>query len=211
MPMQEDAFKILEVYETFLKTMRPRIPKGIGFLVLLIVTVLGVATLYHRVFNHALLPNEVELIHIVFLLGFFALVLLPAINTLRQPPPNRLAQYKAQLGQDETYIRSLRACSLAERRRFQKVMAEEWRLEEKQAELWAFVFALVGSLILAFAHGLGAANVPYPWLLLLVSVMAVSVHFAKWQVARKRRFEGYLEATQEHAALPEIENAKLVP
>ncbi len=204
MPMQEDAFKIMEVYEAFLKTMRPRIPKGIGFLFLLFVTVLGIATLYHRVFNHALLPNELELVRIVFLLGFFVLILLPAINTLRRPPPNRLAQYKAKLGRDDEYVRSLRACSLTERRRFQKVMTEEWRLEEKQAELWAFVFAVVGSLLLAFAHGLGAANVPYPWLLLLVSVMAVSVHFAKWQVARKRSFEGYLEAAQESVAVPAL-------
>lgn len=204
MPMQEDAFKIMEVYEAFLETLHPRIPKRIGILVLLFVSVLGVATVYHRVFNHGLLPNEVELVHIVFLLGFFGLVLFPAIHSLRRPSPNRLTQYQAQLGRAEEYIRSLRACSLTERRRFQKFMAEEWRLEEKQAELWAFVFAVVGSLLLAFAHGLGAANVPYPWLVLLVSVMAVSVHFAKWQVARKRCFEGYLEAAQEDAAAPAL-------
>ena len=205
MSNHDDAHQIFEVYESFLKSLRPRIPREISLLLLLVVTVMGAATLYHRVLKHPLFPNELDLIRIVLMLGYLGLAILPVIVSLFRPSPNRLTQYKAQALQDEEVIRALRAASSRERRRFQKFFAEALRLEEKYAELSAFVLALIGSLLLAFAHGLGSVKLPYSWLLIVVSLLAVSVQFFKWQVARKGRFVAYLEAAEEEETVSTAE------
>ena len=197
MPIKSDADKIFEVYESFLKTLRPRIPKEISLFLLLVVVVLCAGTLYHRVFKQPLFPNELDIIRIILMVGYLSLTLLPILLSLFRPSPNRLTQYKAQTRRDDGVIRALRAASGTERRRFQKFFAEELRLEEKHAELSAFVLALIGSLLLALAHGLGPIKLPYSWLLIVVSLLAVSVQFFKWQVTRKQRFVAYLEAAEE--------------
>jgi hypothetical protein len=135
MPYRNDADTIFGVYEKFLKSLRPRLPRDLRSLFILVVMVVGPMTLCHWLFKKPVLPGELDLTRIALVLGYIGLMLFPFFRSLLIPSASRLMHYKSQARKDEAMIQELRTASLLERRRFQKYLSEELRIEEKHDEL----------------------------------------------------------------------------